>query len=274
MKSNELTEHWTVPPGTKSGVQGILRMPVIRRNTQIGDIRIHSVHTGAGVPVVLLHGLSGSHNWWRYTVPALSKRYEVHVPELVGFGRSRGRGRQPGISDMAQLMRSWLSSIGVERPHLVGHSMGGQIAVHMVASGLDVRTLTLVCASGLPRELGVRAAARLVSGALPPRRWGALEFLPTMAVDALRAGPRRLARASWQLLTDDVTPMLSHIRCPALVVWGALDPLVPLAHGERYARALPDARLVIIADAAHNVMADRPAEFNPVLLNFLDSHDA
>ncbi|MEO5511896.1 MAG: alpha/beta fold hydrolase [Longimicrobiales bacterium] len=269
-----MTEHWTVLAGTKSCVQGILRMAAIRRNTQIGDIRIHSVHAGAGSPVVLLHGLSGSHNWWRYTVPALSKRYAVHIPELVGFGRSRGRGSHPGIPEMAQLMTSWLAAIGVNRPHLVGHSMGGQIAVHMIAAGLEVRTLTLVCASGLPRDLGVRAAARMVGGALPPRGWGALEFLPTMALDALRAGPTRLVRASWQLLTDDVTPMLSRVRCPALVVWGALDPLVPLAHGEQFARALPDARLVVISDAAHNVMADRPAEFNPVLLNFLDSHNA
>jgi pimeloyl-ACP methyl ester carboxylesterase len=244
----------------------------IRRNTQLGNVRIHSVHAGSGVPVVLLHGLSGSHNWWRYTLPALARRYEVHIPELVGFGRSRGRAADSGIPQMAEVMTSWLAAIGVERPHLVGHSMGGQIGIHMIAAGLPARTLTLVSASGLPRELGVRAVARFVGGALPPRRWGAFEFMPTMAIDALRAGPRRLLRASWQLLSDDVSPLLSRIECPTLVVWGALDPLVPLEHGQRYARALPDARLVVIADAAHNVMADRPAEFNPVLLNFLDDN--
>lgn len=248
-------------------------MPV-RRYTRIGSVRIHSVHAGAGEPVVLLHGLSGSHNWWRYTIPALARRYEVHIPELVGFGRSRGGRGQPPIAEMAGLMTEWLRQIGVERPHLVGHSMGGQISIHMIASGdVVARTLTLVCASGLPRDMGVRAAARFVGGALPPRHWGAMEFLPTMALDALRAGPRRLLRASWNLLTDDVTPLLPRVTCPALVVWGALDPLVPLSHGERYAQALPDARLVVIADAAHNVMADRPAEFNPVLVNFLDRHN-
>ena len=238
-----------------------------RRNTRIGDVRIHSVHAGAGEAVVLLHGLSGSHNWWRYTIPALSHRYAVHVPELVGFGRSRG-APPPGVADMAALMVEWLASIGVARPHLVGHSMGGQIAVHMAAS-CDVRSLTLVCASGLPRELGVRAAARFVGGALPPRGWGAFEFLPTMAIDALRAGPRRILRASRNLLLDDVTPLLPRITCPSIVIWGELDPLVPLSHGERYAREL-NTRLVVIADAAHNVMADRPAEFNPVLVDFLD----
>jgi pimeloyl-ACP methyl ester carboxylesterase len=238
-----------------------------RRDTTIGDVRIHSVHAGAGDPVVLLHGLSGSHNWWRYTIPALARDYAVHVPELVGFGRSRGRV-QPGITEMSQVMIEWMSSLGLARTHMVGHSMGGQIAVHIAAS-TTLRSLTLVCASGLPRDLGVRAAARFVGGTLPPRRWGVAEFLPTMAWDALRAGPRRILRASRDLLTDDVTPLLARIHCPSLVIWGELDPLVPLSHGEQYARAL-GARLVVIADAAHNVMADRPEEFNPVLLDFLD----
>jgi pimeloyl-ACP methyl ester carboxylesterase len=257
----------------------------VRRYTRVGSARIPSVHAGAGEPVVLLHGLSGSHNWWRYTIPALLDRYEVHIPELVGFGRSRGGRAQPSISEMASLMTEWLDHMEVERPHLIGHSMGGQICVHMIAGNstergtaapvatlTNARTLTLVCSSGLPRELGVRAAARFVGGALPPRHWGAMEFLPTMAIDALRAGPRRLFRASWNLLADDVTPLLPRVTCPSLVVWGARDPLVPLSHGERFARALPDARLVVIADAAHNVMADRPAEFNPVLVDFLDRH--
>ena len=246
--------------------------PLNRKDTLLDNVRIHSVHAGDGVPVVLLHGLSGSHNWWRYTVPALAKRYEVHVPELVGFGRSRGGRRHPGIRDMAELMTRWLREIGVERPHIVGHSMGGQIAVHMIAAGLQARTLTLVSASGLPRQFNVKEMARFVGGALPPRAWGALEFIPTMALDALRSGPRRLLRASWDLLTDDVSPLLERVACPTLVVWGELDPLVPLAHGEQYVDALPDARLVVIADAAHNVMADRPAEFNRVLLHFLDDN--
>jgi pimeloyl-ACP methyl ester carboxylesterase len=245
-----------------------------RRDTRIGAVRIHSVHAGTGDPVVLLHGLSGSHNWWRYTIPALASEYSVHVPELVGFGRSRGSRSQPGMAEMAELMVAWLSEIGVERPHLAGHSMGGQISVHMAASGLALKTLTLAGASGLPRDIGVRGAARLLGGTLPPRRWGALEFVPTMALDALRAGPRRLLRASYELLSDDVTPLLPLIKCPTLIVWGELDPLVPLSHGERYAREIAGARLVVIADAAHNVMADRPQEFNQVLLDFLDHHRA
>jgi pimeloyl-ACP methyl ester carboxylesterase len=197
----------------------------------------------------------------------------VHVPELIGFGQSRGGWRQPDLGALARVMTDWIAELGLVGPHLVGHSMGGQIALHMNASGaLALRTLTLVCASGLPRPLGPREAMRLLGNALPPRRWGATGFLPTIAIDALLTGPRRLLQASWHVLSDDVRPLLAQVHCPALVIWGALDPIVPLGHGEQLARGIGGARLVVLAEAAHNPMADRPGEFNRVLLAFLDRH--
>lgn len=243
-----------------------------RRYTKVGSARIHSVHAGDGPAVVLLHGLSGSHHWWRFTVPALAESYEVHVPELIGFGRSRGGWRQPGLSELAALMISWVEAMELGPCHLVGHSMGGQIALHMLARQLPVRTLTLVNSAGIPRSLGVREAARLLSSTLPPRRWGAPGFLPTIALDALLTGPRRLAQAGWYVIADDVRPLLSAVRCPSLVVWGALDPILPLEHGRELAAGLENARLVVLSDAAHNPMADQPQEFNRVLLDFLDRH--
>lgn len=244
-----------------------------RQYTQVGNARIHSVHAGAGEDVVLLHGLSGSHHWWRYTIPALAESYRVHVPELVGFGRSRGGWRQPRLGELARAMNGWVGALGLEQVHLVGHSMGGQIALHMNAQGGPVlRTLTLVCSAGIPRPFGMREGARLLSSALPPRRWGALGFLPTIALDAVLTGPRRLAQAGWYVLADDVRPLLARVTCPALVVWGALDPIIPLEHGEQLAAGLPRSRLVVLAEAAHNPMADLPQEFNRVLLEFLDRH--
>lgn len=241
------------------------------RQTIIGDYRIQSEHRGAGPPVVLLHGLSGSHRWWRFTTPVLARRYAVHVPELVGFGGSRGPGRQPDVQQMSGVMAEWLRLMGLEGSALVGHSMGGQIAVHIAAEHALPSKLVLVCASGLPRTWRLREAARMVAGALPPRRWGAPTFVPTIAADALRAGPRALVLATRHLLSDDVTELLPRLTCPTLVLWGELDPLVPLEHGRRMTQRIPHARFVVLRDAAHNPMADRPTEFNRVLLEFLDA---
>ena len=241
------------------------------RQTRIGEFRIQSEHSGAGPNVVLLHGLSGSCRWWRFTTPALTRRHSVHIPELVGFGGSRRPGRQPNVPELADVMGEWLRVMDLEDVKLVGHSMGGQIALHIAAEHHMPERLVLVSASGLPREWTLRDAGRFVARALPPRSWGAPTFVPTIAVDALRAGPRALLLATRHLLSDDVTDLLPRVSCPTLLVWGELDPLVPLAHGRAMFEAIEGARFVVLRDAAHNPMADRPTEFNRVLLEFLDA---
>jgi pimeloyl-ACP methyl ester carboxylesterase len=165
----------------------------------------------------------------------------------------------------------WLDHVSVGDYRLVGHSMGGQIGVHIAARHRGPERLVLTAATGLRRPLTLRDAAQFVAGALPPRRWGAPLFMPTIAADALRAGPRALVRATQHLLQDDVRPLLRRISCPTLIVWGGLDPLVPLAHGEAFAHDIAGARLVVLPDAAHNPMADRPSEFNRIVLDFLDA---
>ncbi|MEX0893492.1 MAG: alpha/beta hydrolase [Gemmatimonadota bacterium] len=243
-----------------------------RAFTTVGDVRIHSVHGGAGPPVVLLHGLAGSSRWWRYTLPVLAREFRVHVPELVGFGATRPGPRRAGIAEMTAAVRDWMDELRIERPHLIGHSMGGQIALHLCAAEPErVRRLVLAAATGIPRPLALTEAARFLAGALPPRAWGTPAFHFTVAADALRAGPRTLLRAATDLLTDDVRPLLPRVTNQTLLVWGALDPLIPVEHGQAMAEALPDARLVVLADAAHNAMADRPLEFNRVVLDFLEA---
>jgi pimeloyl-ACP methyl ester carboxylesterase len=128
-----------------------------------------------------------------------------------------------------------------------------------------------VSASGLPRDWTLRDAGRFVARALPPRSWGAPTFVPTIAADALRAGPRALLLATRHLLSDDVSSLLPLISCPTLLIWGELDPLVPIEQGRAMFERMAGARFVVLRDAAHNPMADRPAEFNRVLLEFLDA---
>lgn len=241
-----------------------------RTTTRLDGFRLHAMHTGIGEPVLLLHGLCGSHRWWRYTVPALRKRHRVHLPEMVGFGGSRGAARQPGIAEMAGLMVRWLDAMRVDQTDFIGHSMGGQVGIHLAARWPDrVRRLVLVSAAGVPRPLTPVKLAELGSELLWPPAWGRPSFLTTIATDAARAGPRTLVRAVRSILADDVRPLLPRVHVPVLLVWGAHDPLTPMRDGEVMRDLLPEARLLIIEDAAHNPMADRPERFNAQVLSFL-----
>ncbi len=243
-----------------------------RRYTRIEGYRIRSLHAGtAGPPLVLLHGLAGSHRWWRYVIPAFSRRYRVVVPELVGFGGSRPAPRQPDMPGMAMIVRDWLVQHDLERAHLIGHSMGGEIAIHLAASEPNcLDRLVLVSAAGLPRELSATAAARLVTELARLRAWGRHSFVTTIAADSLRAGPFTLYRTLRHLLADDVRPLLPRIAHPTLILWGEHDPITPLLDAHVLRNEIPDARLVVIAGASHNVMADRPEEFVRLVDEFLD----
>lgn len=240
--------------------------------TRIEDYRIHAIEIGdADQVLVLVHGLAGSGRWWSRNVEAFSTKWRVIVPDLIGFGRSVTRAPQPEPARVARLLLDWATEIGIENFSLVGHSMGGQLCVHLTAAAPDrVDRLVLVDAAGIPRDLDPRAITRFAAEIAPIWRWGDPRFLPTIAGDALTAGPRTLISAIRHILVDDIRPLLPKIPVPTLIIWGERDRLVPLADAVELRQSLPDARLVVLRGAAHNPMVDRPAAFNRLVLEFLD----
>jgi pimeloyl-ACP methyl ester carboxylesterase len=265
----------SIPPVTGSGAGADRRGQTPRTTettTRVGGFRVHSVEYGAGAEcIVLIHGLSGSSRWWARNAPELADGYRVVIPDLVGFGRSaRPEMGLPAIPAAAALLGDWMHERGLDRAHLVGHSMGGQVAVHLAAERPErVDRLILVDAAGIPRALDPMALARFAAEATPLWRWGDPRFLPVIARDAITAGPRTLLQSIIRIMKDDVRPLLPRVRAPTLIVWGARDSLVPLAHAWELRRGIPDARLAVLRAASHNPMVDRPADFNRLVLRFL-----
>lgn len=245
-------------------------MDMERTRTRIGGFRLHALHQGGGEPLVLLHGLSGSRRWWRHNTPSLAGRFRVHVPEMVGFGSSRGAVRHPTLPEMAGLLVRWLDALEVERTHFVGHSMGGQVGVHLAARWPErVSCVVLSNAAGIPHPLSPAHLIGVAGSLLSPRSWGRISFLPIIATDAVRAGPRTLIRALKGILADDIRPLLPRVTAPTLLLWGEHDPFTPVEDGRLIARLLPHASLVVLERASHNPMADRPERFNAEVLRFL-----
>lgn len=226
---------------------------------------LHYDVSGQGQPIVLVHGLSGSARWWRRNVPALAAAHRVYVLDLAGYGQAR-RQRSLGVRDAAELIAAWLDHLDLQDVCLIGHSMGGHIAVYVAASRPDrVSALVLACASGLLRASPYRVALRLPRAALS----GRLTFMPRVLTDAARSGPRNLWRSATDLLKDSVQELLPQLQARTLVVWGARDPLVPPATGRALAAAIPGAHYEEIPRAGHVVMVDAPGRFNTLVLDFL-----
>jgi pimeloyl-ACP methyl ester carboxylesterase len=205
-------------------------------------------------------------------VPALADRYRVYVPDLPGFG-AMARGGRRGRFVLAEApgwLLAWMEAVGLRSAHVVGHSMGGYVALRLAAGAPGaVRRLALVAPTGVRRG---RRRDPMLAYALPLvaalRRVGP-GFLPLVARDALRAGPSTLWRAARALLAADARPHLPAVAAPTLLIWGARDALVPPAVGHRLRAEIAGARLLLLAGTGHVPMYERPTAFNAALLAFL-----
>ncbi len=248
-------------------MRGTQEIRVSRYEAQVGGWPVRYEAAGKGEPVVLVHGLSGSTRWWSRNISEIARRYRVYLVDLPGFGTMRRLQRRFILAEAVDWLFEWMDAVGLERAHLVGHSMGGSICLRLAASRPEaVRRLVLVAPTGVP-------TGRSMIGYLGPLFGAALyarpSFLPVLVRDALRAGPATLWRAARDLLAEDLREDLQRIGAPTLLVWGERDTLVPPAVGDLLQGEIPGSRLLVLERAAHVPMFDRPKEFNAALLSFL-----
>lgn len=241
---------------------------MVKKVFQEGTQRIFYTRAGRGPAVVLLHGLSGSGQWWRKNIGPLSRRFTVYAVDLIGFGGSR---RQRFVlEETAASIARWMDSVQEEGEncfHLVGHSMGGLVAAELAAQHPErIDRLVLVDAAALPfGHTLARSALHLIHAI----RWMRPDFLPVLVKDALRAGPLTLLRAAQAIHQSDASGELAKIAARTLIVWGEHDTLLPPQRGQMLHQALPGSELVVIPRAGHNPMWDEPEAFNRLVLRFL-----
>ena len=219
-----------------------------------------------GPPLVLLHGLSGSAAWWKRNLPALSRAFRVTAVDLPGFGSSHPDARLI-LDDLPAQLDVLLGELGIERAHVMGHSMGGLVAGGLAADHPErVNRLVLVDAGFLSLDPTWR---HRLSGPLRTLPWTSPTILPTLIRDAVRSGPIRMARATTQILRNDWRHKLPSIVAPTLVIWGQHDRVCNPRIGEHIVASVPDARLVIIRGAGHNPMWEKQPAFDREVLGFL-----
>ncbi|HEY0735237.1 MAG TPA: alpha/beta hydrolase [Herpetosiphonaceae bacterium] len=260
----------------------------------VPGLDLHYLEAGAGHAVVLLHGWAAFKEIWWGTLHALASRYHGIALEWPGHGGSRPRSGAVRLTDFADLVVQTCEILGLERITLVGHSMGGRIAALLALLHPDlVARLVLVDAALDPmhmapytkRMLELReiqrtvVLSRLVGRGLGPllrpaahdHRGGFIRpFLRRSYYTGL-ADPHVLQQCAMGLFDESLDDRLVEIRQPTLVVSGERDPLILPRQARRAAEAIPNARLQIIRRALHTPMDDRPAEFQRVLLDFLDT---
>jgi pimeloyl-ACP methyl ester carboxylesterase len=236
-----------------------------QRTVDVAGRRVRWQTTGVGPPLVCVHGLAASSNWWQFVLPALAERHEVHLLDVPRFSaRSRFRPREA-----ADWLAGWLEASGLVRPVLIGHSFGGLLAAK-VAARTELDRLVLVAPAGLPWGRSfVRDAAALAASGRATR-----SFSPTLAADALRSGFGNLVRGGLYARAEDVRAELVKIRVPTLIVWGDRDAVVPFRVATAWRDAIPGSRLAVVAGAAHIPFVQSPSAFLDAVSDFLDAPSA
>jgi len=230
---------------------------------EIRELRVDGSPTeyrvvGAGKTVVLVHGLSGSWRWWEPVLEPLAERRRVYLLDLPRLGR-----RLPA-AELTGWLGRWLEAAGLESVDLIGHSLGGLIAAELAAEQPHrVRRLALVAPAGIPCGTNVLSRGVRLLGTLYDVRGR----LPTIAHDAMRAGPFSLIRGALFASHRDLSVELASIQARTLLIWGEDDRLLPARIAAEWQSVLPGSRLIRIR-GGHVPMWEAPRELASHLLDF------
>lgn len=261
-------------------------------------------HGGTGPQMVLLHGIASNNRTWDPVIEQLAATHEVIAPDLIGHGRSAKPMADYSIGGYAAAVRDLLLALEVERFTLVGHSLGGGIALQLLHMAPElVGRIVLVDSGGLGRGLGMPLRA----ASLP----GAPLFIRTVTSPASQVAVRRvgwlLKRAGVKLPTD-VTEGLAGFAslqdagareaflntvhastslggqrvsavdklylmdgCPSLTIWGDKDSIIPVKHAYEVMELVPEMVLAIVAGAGHFPHVDAPEHFIKLIRDFEES---
>ena len=248
--------------------------------------RIGVFEAGRGAPLVFLHGAGGLFAENPF-LDRLAARYHVFAPELPGYGESTGEALLEDMLDFT--LHGWdvVAALGLSRPHLIGHSMGGMIAAEMAClAPNDLGKLVLVGAAGLwipehpipdifaflPHEFAEllfhdRATGEaLLTGGLDLRN-------PNALMEFYIANTKRLSMASkilFPIPNRRLSKRLYRLTAPTLVVWGKSDRLIPPVYADRFQALIPHAELTVIDAAGHMLPYEQPEAFVAAVTRFLD----
>jgi len=259
------------------------------RDIEVAGRRLRYLELGeaGGVPVLLVHGFGADLNTWMFTQPALAAGRRVVALDLPGHG---GSAKEVGAGDVESLIdaaEGALGPLGLERVHLVGHSMGGAIAASLALRRPEhVASLTLIASAGLGPEINasfidgfVRMARRreaveviglLVHDPALVSRAMVEDVLRYKRIDGVSAALAKIAEAWFPSGRQslDLTGRIAELAMPVQVMWGRDDRILPVAHAEALANRLP----VHILDAAgHLPHMEKAGEVNRLIEQFIGS---
>jgi pimeloyl-ACP methyl ester carboxylesterase len=244
---------------------------------------VHYYTVGQGEPLIVIHGGGGDARTWRNNIVELSEKYTVYAPDLPGYGGSQPLDGNYYIPELSAFLGSFASNLGLENFYLLGHSLGGGVALdYTLKSPHKIKKLVLVSSLCLGREIAfwvrlmsipglLRSLGALTISILKGVKWLAerlnpAEFILPLSPASMTVGSNIMTFRQQSLVLEN---QLAEIAVPTLLIWGSRDPIVPVKHAYQAAKVIPDCRVKVFENRGHNVHRDELEEFSTVLTGFL-----
>ena len=254
------------------------------RRTKVGNIDVNYYFGGQGDPLIVLHGGASGSEAWMKTVSELTKNFAVYLPDLPGFGHSQSIDGDYYIPELVEFVDNFSHHIGVESFHLVGHSIGGGVALNYVLKFPGkVKKLVLISSMCLGREISwwirllshpalIRSIGRAAIGIFRGVKWVAGKLFTGLKLVFPFSKASILIGSSVTTLKEQTMVLvdrLSEIMVPTLVVWGAKDPIVPVRQAYAAAQLIPCCQLKVFEGCGHSVYRQRIQGFSQLVTGFL-----
>jgi pimeloyl-ACP methyl ester carboxylesterase len=263
------------------------------------------IEAGSGPVLLLIHGMAGTCANWESVIEPLAIDRTVIAPDFPGHGASAPGGGDYSLGALASSLRDLMLALGHERATLVGHSLGGGVAMQFTyqfpemverlalvsSGGLGPDVSPLLRAAALPgANLFISATAGVGSqiGSVIGRGIGAIGFRPNADLAEVARGyatlrdpeRRKAFLATLRAVVDMEGQRIAALdrlylaeALPLLILWGENDPIIPVEHGREAHAQLPGSRLEIFEDTGHVPMLERPGHFIATLQRFLAETD-
>jgi len=261
----------------------------------VEGIRLHYQEAGTGYPVICMHGAgpgASAESNFKLNVGPLSEKFRVVLYDMPQYGKSaKVVLTEPRLKWNARILNGFLSQIGIDRAHIVGNSMGGQVGMKF---GLDFpeRLSRLVVIGSTPMTPifapfpveGIKLIAAYYKGAGPSRD-KLRHLLQTIVYDSSFLTEETLeeryqasidpevvelfGKRQGEMARENLGPELPRLKAKFLAVWGMDDRFGALDVGLQLTRIIPDARMHIFTKCGHWAQVEHAAEFNRIVLDFL-----
>ncbi len=231
--------------------------------------RIYYRVYGSGSPMILLHGFGRSGSTWQHILPYL-QNYQLVVVDIPGYGHSRFIG-QWRFREVTLLLETWLHKLKIQPVTLIGHSLGGGIAIHLAALTPErIQRLILVNAVGMPLQIDLPTLLyrSLLSSLQNVKKNNRVDFI----IDITRSKPHFLWKSLLEVINIDLRAELAGITIPTLIIWGERDLLIPLSDGHALRDSLSHAFFASLPDSGHRPHFTEPEKFSRLVVEFSNSN--